>query len=289
MEADKVIKSGVIEGFFGKPWDWAARLSSADFLSGCGYQFYIYAPKADPFLRRRWREPMPAATMQRLSQLRGQCRDSGIALGIGLTPFEIYLNYDATARKSLHSKVTQINEIGVDMICILFDDMRGDVDDLPDLQAKIVHDVCSWSNARGFIVCPTYYSYDPRLMREFGTPAKTYLRDFGRIIDPSIDVFWTGEKVISNGYSRNHLSDVAADLGRKPFIWDNHISNDSKIRTNHLFLDPSAGAWEVPADLIAGLAINPMNQPHLSRIALCGMRTMRLTRPVGVMFEVIYE
>jgi hypothetical protein len=26
------IKAGVIEGFFGKPWSWAARLSGADFL-----------------------------------------------------------------------------------------------------------------------------------------------------------------------------------------------------------------------------------------------------------------
>jgi hypothetical protein len=279
MEADRVIKSGVIEGFFGKPWDWAARLSSADFLSDCGYQFYIYAPKADPFLRRRWREPMPVETMRGLSQLRGKCRDSGIALGIGLTPFEIYLNYDAAARNSLHSKVMQINEIGADMLCVLFDDMRGDVDGLPGLQARIVNDVCSWSNAREFVVCPTYYSYDPRLMREFGTPAKTYLRDFGRIIDRGIDVFWTGEKVISEGYSAKHLTDVATEIGRKPFIWDNHISNDSKIRTNHLFLDPSTPAWVLPTDLVAGLAINPMNQPYLSRIALSEYRRLLSKAP----------
>jgi hyaluronoglucosaminidase len=29
-----------------------------DFLRDYGYQFYVYAPKADPFLRRRWRDPM---------------------------------------------------------------------------------------------------------------------------------------------------------------------------------------------------------------------------------------
>jgi hyaluronoglucosaminidase len=175
MQTGSTIKSGVIEGFFGRPWDWAARLSAAEFLSDCGYQFYIYAPKADPYLRRRWREPIPAETMQRLSELRGKCRDRGIASGIGLTPYEIYLNYDATARKSLQSKVMQINEIGVDMLCILFDDMRGDIDGLAELQAKIISDVCSWSNARGFIVCPTYYSYDPHLTRQFGTPCENIL------------------------------------------------------------------------------------------------------------------
>jgi hypothetical protein len=37
-----------------------------------------------------------------------------------------------------------------------------------------------------------------------------------------------------------------------------------------LFLDPSSGGWKLPIDLVAGLAINAMNQPYLSRIALCG-------------------
>jgi hyaluronoglucosaminidase len=266
------IRAGVIEGFFGRPWDWTQRLAGAKFLRDNGYQFYFYAPKADAFLRRRWRDPLPEKTLQHLATLRRRCKELGLSFGIGLTPFEIYLNYDASAQNSLRSKVRQINEIGADTLCILFDDMRGDVAELPDLQAKVIAHVCSWSNAERFIVCPTYYSYDSRLTREFGPPPKTYLRQFGRLVDSAIDVFWTGEKVISDGYSAAHLQDVAAEIGRKPFIWDNYISNDSKIRTNHLYLDPSIGSWALPADLAAGLAINPMNQPHLSRIALLGFR-----------------
>jgi hyaluronoglucosaminidase len=77
----------------------------------------------------------------------------------------------------------------------------------------------------------------------------------------------------------NHLAEVAAVIGRKPFIWDNHISNDSKTRTGHLFLDPSTDAWELPADLVAGIAINPMNQAHLSRIALCRYRHLLTVVP----------
>jgi hyaluronoglucosaminidase len=272
MQTDIHLKAGIIEGFFGRPWEWSARLTTIDFLCDFGYQFYIYAPKADSFLRRRWQEAMPVDTVQHLSELSRRCRSRGLCFGIGLTPFEIYLNYGTYARQLLRSKVQQINDIGVDVLCVLFDDMRGDVTGLPDLQAKVIADVCSWSSAGSFIVCPTYYSYDSRLSREFGSPAKSYLRDLGRIIDPSIDVFWTGEKVISEGYSLAHLTDVAAELGRKPFIWDNHISNDSKTRTNHLFLDPSMGAWQICTDLVTGLAINPMNQAHLSRIALCGFR-----------------
>jgi len=267
------MQAGVIEGFFGAPWSWAARMSGAAFLRDCGYQFYIYAPKAEAFLRRRWREPLPAETQGRLADLGSRCRVLGVRLGVGLTPFEIYLDYDVGARMALRSKVTQINEIAPDILCILFDDMRGDVQGLPDLQAKIIDDICCWSNAARFIVCPTYYSYDSRLASEFGPPPKTYLRDFGRAVDPGIDVFWTGEKVISSGYSPAHVSEVAADLRRKPFIWDNHVSNDSKVRSNH-HLDPATASWELPTDLVAGIAINPMNQPHLSRIALCQFKAL---------------
>jgi hyaluronoglucosaminidase len=275
------IKAGVIEGFFGKPWDWESRLSGADFLHDCGCRFYIYAPKSESFLRRRWCEPIPRETLQHLSQLSARCRQNGIAFGIGLTPFEIYLEYGASAQARLRSKVLQINQIGVDILCILFDDMRGDVEGLAKIQARVISDICNWSSAERFIVCPTYYSHDQRLAREFGSPPKDYLRDLGRVVDPRIDFFWTGEKIISDGYSALHLADVAADIGRKPFIWDNSIANDSRTRTNFLFLDPSAGAWNVPADQVSGVAFNPMNQPHLSRIALRGFQNI-LTQGPGV-------
>jgi len=273
------IPAGVIEGFFGKPWGWAARRGTVDFLREFGYDFYIYAPKGDPYLRRKWREPTPLDTLEHLAALGARCRDRGIDFGIGLTPFEIYLRYDAAARECLRAKVLELNQTGVGTLAILFDDMRGDVPGIAELQARVIAEICGWSSARHFMVCPTYYSFDPRLTREFGAPPKAYLEDLGRLLDPRIDCFWTGEKIISNGYSARHLSDVAADLGRKPFIWDNHIANDAKTRSNHLYLDPSAASWSLAEEAAAGLAINPMNQPHLSRIALLGYRHLLTVGP----------
>lgn len=273
------IPAGVIEGFFGKSWGWAARLDTVDFLREAGFGFYIYAPKGDPYLRRRWRDPMPADTLGHLSELGARCRDRGVRFGIGLTPFEIYLRYDVAARERLRAKVLELNETGADTLAILFDDMRGDVEGIAGLQARVIAEICGWSSARHFMVCPTYYSYDPRLTREFGAPPRDYLEDLGRLLDPRVDCFWTGEKIISNGYSARHLADVAADLGRKPFIWDNHIANDGKTRSNHLYLDPSADSWSLATEAAAGLAINPMNQPHLSRIALRGYRYLLTVGP----------
>jgi hypothetical protein len=273
------LTTGAIEGFFGKPWGWPARLGAVDFLRDAGFDFYIYAPKGDPYLRRKWREPEPRDTLAQLAALGARCRERGIDFGVGLTPFEIYLNYDAGARECLRAKVIELNETGADTLAILFDDMRGDVAGIAELQARVIGEIIGWSSARRFMVCPTYYSYDARLTREFGAPPKAYLEDFGRLLDPRIDCFWTGEKIISHGYSAEHLSDVAADLGRKPFIWDNHIANDAKTRSNHLYLDPSSGSWSLATEAAAGLAINPMNQPHLSRIALRGYQYLLTVGP----------
>jgi hyaluronoglucosaminidase len=262
--------SGVIEGFFGKPWGWPARFQHVEFLRDWGYQFYIYAPKADAYLRRRWREPIPSETMQHLRQLHQSCQENGIALGVGLTPFEIYLSYDTDAHEALRSKVQQINQIQPEILCMLFDDMQGGIDELAERQHRVISDICAWSNATRFIVCPTFYSSDPLLTRHFGVAPRFYLSDLGRRLDDRIDIFWTGEKVISECYSESHLIEVASEIGRKPFIWDNHIANDSKNRVNFLFLDPAAGGWSLSTNHAAGLAINGMNQPYMSQFALAG-------------------
>jgi len=57
------IRAGVIEGFFGKPWSFESRLSSADFLRDSGYQFYIY------------RSPIPSFAVDGASLFRRRRRD----------------------------------------------------------------------------------------------------------------------------------------------------------------------------------------------------------------------
>ena len=262
---------GVVEGFFGRPWSAAARFENMKLLASWGFAFYIYAPKADRYLRRQWRVPMPAEELRQLSLLAGECRQSGLRFGVGLTPYEVHLDYCAEARRALQDKVMQLNAAGVDLLCVLFDDMRGG-SRLAEQQARIVADITGWSSAKAFVVCPTYYSDDPVLEQVFGPAPLNYLQDLGRGLDPAVDVFWTGPQVCSTAYPDRHLATVADRLGRKPVIWDNHVANDGKSRCLHLYLDPWANGWSLTASLTAGLAINPMNPPALSRLplALCG-------------------
>lgn len=74
---------GLIEGYYGLPWDWSARERVMRRLAGAGYRFFMYAPKADAFLRRRWRETPPEAETRSLAAFAAACRDAGVRFGVG--------------------------------------------------------------------------------------------------------------------------------------------------------------------------------------------------------------
>ena len=47
---------GVIEGFFGEPWDKEQRLDFIKWAANNNLKFFIYCPKNDPALRRLWKD-----------------------------------------------------------------------------------------------------------------------------------------------------------------------------------------------------------------------------------------
>ena len=57
MDASGVFLTGIIEGFYGRSWPWAARQDYSRFLSDLGLNTYLYCPKGDAYLRKRWRDP----------------------------------------------------------------------------------------------------------------------------------------------------------------------------------------------------------------------------------------
>jgi hyaluronoglucosaminidase len=257
---------GLIEGYYGKPWSWQARGETVAFLAPHGYRFFLYAPKADAFLRRRWREDHPAETIEQLSKLSTHCRSLGVRFGVGLSPFEIYLNFDDNAKAALAQKLASLDAIGIDDLAILFDDMRGDLPALATSQAEIVHFAAGRTKATRLIVCPSYYTDDPILDRYFGKRPENYLEEFGRLLDPAIEIFWTGEEVCSREFSAGHLARVAGQLGRKPFLWDNYPVNDGPRMSQFLHLRAFTGRPSAIGDHIAAHAINSALQPVLTRI-----------------------
>jgi hyaluronoglucosaminidase len=257
---------GVIEGYYGRPWSWENRADTAAFLADHGYGFYLYAPKADVFLRRRWREAHPADQAERIAAFARRCGDIGVAFGVGLSPFEIYRAFDAEAKAALADKLAHLDQLGARWLAILFDDMRGDLPGLAGAQADILHWIAGRTRAERLIVCPTYYSDDLGLDRAFGPRPAGYLADLGAALDPTIDVFWTGPEVCSRELRAGHLARLGDQLRRKPLLWDNYPVNDGPRMSPYLHLRAFTGRSAAIAPEIAGHAINPALQPVLSRI-----------------------
>ncbi|MDQ3082260.1 MAG: protein O-GlcNAcase, partial [Gemmatimonadota bacterium] len=226
----------------------------------------MYAPKADPFLRKRWQESHPPEATDSIASLAAHCRETGVRFGIGLSPYELFNNFDSAPRNALGRKLASFDEAGVEDLAILFDDMRGDVPDLAKLQVEIVHWAAERTKATRVIVCPSYYSDDPILDRVFGNRPDRYVEDLGRDLGRDIEIFWTGEEVISRQYSTGHLERVAGQLGRQPFIWDNYPVNDGQRMSQYLHLRGFTGRHATMAEHVAGHGINPMLQPVLNRI-----------------------
>jgi hyaluronoglucosaminidase len=267
---------GLIEGFFGRPWSWEARRHAVRFLAPHGYRFFLYAPKADPFLRRRWQETHPEGELDELALLVAECRDAGVRFGLGLSPFELHAMAGDDWRGSFAAKVEALNALGADDLAILFDDMRGDVPELAERQAEIVHLAVERTTATRILCCPTYYSDDPILDRAFGARPQSYLEDLGRLLDPRIEIMWTGEEVCTREFSVGHLDDVAERIGRRPFLWDNYPVNDGSRMSKHLHLRAFTGRRSEIARHIVAHGINPASQPLLSLIpALTLVRSYR--------------
>ncbi|MEX2284467.1 MAG: beta-N-acetylglucosaminidase domain-containing protein [Gemmatimonadota bacterium] len=260
------IELGIIEGFYGRPWTWSDRADTMTFLAQHGYRFYLYAPKADPHLRRLWRDPHPIGTAQRLARLAQQCREQDVRFGIGLSPSKIHLDFNTEAKEILARKLAFFDELGAEDVALLFDDMRGDLPDLAQRQVEIVHWAAERSKASRFIMCPSYYTDDPVLERVFGHRPPNYLETLGARLDPAIEMFWTGEEVVSRQYSVGHLERVSEQLHRKPFIWDNYPVNDGERMSQYLYVRGFTGRPAAMRDLITAHGVNPALQPMLTRI-----------------------
>jgi len=257
---------GIIEGFYGKPWTWEEREGNVAWLAGHGYSFYLYAPKADPYLRRRWQEPHPEHLADRLRSLAKKCRETGVRFGIGLSPYELYDNFSDASRETLARKLSFFDDIGAADLAILFDDMRGDSPDLAMRQIEIIHWARERTAATRVIVCPTYYSDDPILDRVFGVRPNGYVEQMGADLDPAIEIFWTGEEVISRQFSPGHVERVTEQLERKPFLWDNYPVNDGQRMSQYLHLRGFTGRPAALKHAISAHGINPALQPTLTRI-----------------------
>ena len=174
-----------------------------------------------------------------------------------MSPFELHLLGAKEGKDLLREKLAQLEEIGLDLLGLFFDDMPVH-DGLAEKQLEAIEVVRSVSSAR-VIFCPAFYTPDPILEKVFGKRPERYWEEISHA--PSeVDFAWTGPKVISEEITREHLEETERLLRRKPFLWDNLFANDGPRNCKFLKFRVPYSRTKDELSRTRGWAWNPMNQ-----------------------------
>jgi len=73
------------------------------------------------------------------------------------------------------------------------------------------------------IFCPPFYCGPDGRCGTVDEPREPYLKAIARDLDPAIDVYWTGPRVKSYGFTQDKLDWFAGLIGRKPFYAQNAL------------------------------------------------------------------
>lgn len=259
------MKLGVIEGFYGKTWSWQDREALLHFLSHYQFQHYIYAPKADMHLRSCWKRNWSSSEFNHLKALSNKSQEIGVDFGLGLSPISLMEEWSQQSRQELKQRLEQIRALNLKILAILFDDIQGDKASLGQLQIEISHFIQEQMPETQLWVCPTYYSFDPILPELFGSMPSNYWQELGENLNPSIELLWTGDKVISEHYNESSLANINQLLKRKVIIWDNSRVNDGRKTSPYLPIQAMPNFANI-SDVSNGMLINPMNQAHWAMV-----------------------
>ena len=270
---------GIIEGFYGPIWPWVERNRLMLWASKHGYGHYIYAPKADPYLRKTWFQAHPEEIQSSLQRFCAQCHQHEVLFGVGLSPLSLSdegLTKDNETK--LFNRISQLLDTGIDILALLFDDIKTNPEVALNNQCTIANAVANkWPNLE-IILCPTYYSDAQILDKLFGQRPDNYLETLGEKLDSNISVFWTGAAVCSEVYEEDHLTRVSNQLGRKPWLWDNYPVNDGPRMSKRLHIKGFPPRPSYITEHTIGLSVNPLTLPWLTRIPMM-MLEKALTQP----------
>ena len=256
---------GVVEGFYGTPWSHQARLSLIDFFGRYKMNTYVYGPKDDPYHSSPyWRDPYPAAEARQISELVRSCGRNRVDFVWAVHPGQdIQWNEEDYGR--LVAKFEAMYDLGVRAFAIFFDDISGEGTD-PMRQVELLNRltaefVAVKGDVAPLIICPTDYN------RSWANPTDNgSLAVYGRELDPSVRVFWTGDAVCSD-VTASTLKWVGDRIQRPALVWWNFPVTDY---CRHIVMQGPAYGLDnsLSSKNLCGLLSNPMEHAEASRLAL---------------------
>ncbi len=227
-------KRGYLEGFYGKPWTPAQRLSVLELMAQNKMNSYYYAPKDDPYHRDLWNELYPAQELADLKGLvsasNGQFVDFHYNIAPGLS-----MRYSSEEDyQALYNKLMQIYEIGVRKFGLLLDDIPKQLqypEDIARFGSETVHahiylgnrlfdDLMAKDRGIEMTLCPLQYH---------GKGDEYFISKLGQGLDPRIHLFWTGYNICSQDLTVPEAITFIRSTTHKPLYWDNFPVNDAEM------------------------------------------------------------
>jgi hyaluronoglucosaminidase len=259
---------GVIEGFYGNPWTPEQRLDCIRFIGRHGMNTFVYGPKDDPLIRRRWREPYDDGALARLREVVDVAAEAGVDVVYAISP-GLSIRYSSAAdREVLLAKLEQVGSVGITRFALLLDDLplelahdedRAVYTDLAAAHGALSSAVAAaLGDERALMVCPLVYH---------GTGDEPYLAALAASLDPGVDLMWTGREICSHVLDADDARRFAATAARPPLYWDNYPVNDVAMGWE-LHIGPYLGRDPGLGDVSRGVLANPMELAEASKIPL---------------------
>ncbi len=267
---------GIIEGYYGRIYSELERNSLISFISNYNYHYYIYAPKNDSSLRRKWNDNFSGEKIDFLKRLSLHCKNSSIDFGIGISPLGITSDLKKYLPILLKKVDFFVRELDVNIIAILFDDIKLYTDDEGIHQKEIMNKISSYLASEfadkkiRLIFCPTYYSFDPILDKCFGKRPDNYFNEITQKLNQDVEIFWTGNKVLSKEITAEDIGRINSLFGRKVTIWDNYPVNDGKFICKHVYTREFKNRTSLDGIALSH-AVNPMLEAELTKVAIASL------------------
>ena len=257
---------GVVEGFYGTPWSHEARLRQLRFYGENKMNTYIYGPKNDPYHScPGWRKPYPEKESAQIRELVKVAAENEVNFVWAIHPGQD-IKWNDEDRRLLIAKLESMYNLGVRSFAVFFDDISGEGTD-PHRQADLLnyidrHFVKAKPDVTPLVMCPTEYN------RSWSNPKGNYLTTLGEKLDPSIQIMWTGDKVVAD-IKEESMEWINARIRRPAYVWWNFPVSDY-VR-DHLLLGPVYGNDTHIASAMSGFVTNPMEHAEASKIAIYGV------------------
>lgn len=257
---------GVVEGFYGTPWSHEARLRQLKFYGENKMNTYIYGPKDDPYHSSpNWRLPYPAKEARQLQELVNVANENEVDFVWAIHPGQD-IKWNEEDRNLLLAKFEKMYDLGVRAFAVFFDDISGEGTN-PEKQAELLNYIDEQfvkvkPDVKPLVMCPTEYN------KSWSNPKGNYLTTLGEKLNPSIQIMWTGDRVVSD-ITKNGIEWINERIKRPAYIWWNFPVSDY-VR-DHLLLGPAYGNDTTLANQMAGFVTNPMEHAEASKIAIYGV------------------